>query len=304
MKSITLSLAGPLLLAVGCCPCPKTGEVTTRRLNPPTESMAAVVAAINSNNQKVPTLWARLNYSADINDNGRMHSVSSSDGILLYRTPTDMRLVGKKEFVGTVFDLGSSARQYWLEVVPGTNRMWWGTYADLAKLNPERLPIPIQPNLVLEVLGIGTINTDFNALPAPTMVYNNAADAYVFVFNARAPFGDRWLAVKEVWYDRRSKRPRRIFLYDVNGRPVLQADLSMDVRVQVPDAPQNTWPIVPGDYKLFFPDSGSKMEFTVTEALLYKVQGRRHIPDDASFKLPDVEGTDVQAVQIGAGGRE
>jgi hypothetical protein len=161
------------------------------------------------------------------------------------------------------------------------------------------LPIPIRPDLVLEVLGIRPINTDFNAQPVPTMRYDNAADAYVFIFNLKAP--DRWLAEKEVFYDRATLRPRKVILYEANGRPVLKAELSQDKKVQVPNEPDpNRWPLVPGDYKLFFPDSGSRMEFSLKDVRLNKGK----VPNPASFRLPDVQGTDVRAIQIGGGGAQ
>lgn len=288
------------MLTAGCCQ-------TARRPAPKpyygqTEPMATVAQAVNANNEKIPTLWANLNYSATVNEQGTVHSVSGGDGILLYSRPVNFRLVAKKEFVGTVFDLGTNGKEYWLEVVPGTNRMWWGRYEDLVHTELGKSPIPIRPDLVLEVLGVSLINTDFNVPPVPTMRFNNDQDAYMFVFNVHAP--DRWLALKEVWYDRRSHRPRRVILYDANGRAVLRADLSMDTTVQVPGEDPRTWPTIAGDYKLFFPDTGSRMEFTVKDARLYKQNpgGRLKVPNASSFAMPDVQGTDVRAMQIGGGG--
>jgi len=288
-----------LLLACGCC-----HTATGPHLRPyygPTESMASVAQQVNANNEKIPTLWANLNYSAMVNENGTTHSVSGGDGILLYQ-PSDFRLVAKKEFVGTVFDLGTNGKEYWLEVVPGTNRMWWGRYDDLVHTQLGKSPIPIRPDLVLEVLGVSLINRDFNVPPVPTMRFNNDEDAYMFVFNVHAP--DRWLALKEVWYDRASHRPRRVILYDANGRAVLRADLSMDTKVQVPGEDPRTWPVMAGDYKLFFPDTGSRMEFTVKDVRLYKQNpgGRLKVPNASSFAMPDVQGTDVRPIQIGGGG--
>jgi len=133
----------------------------------------------------------------------------------------------------------------------------------------------------------------------PTMRYDNAADAYVFIFNLKAP--DRWLAEKEVWYDRATCRPRRVILYDANGRPVLKAGLSQDRPVQVgSEVKPGDWPLVPGDYKLFFPDSGSRMEFALKDVRLNKGK----VPNPASFNLPDVQDTDVRATQIGGGGAQ
>ena len=301
MRQVLFTFVGfSLAITAGCCNMQKPGQ--TKPYYGPTESMAAVVAAVNGNNEKIPTLWANLNYSATVNDHGTVHSVSGGDGILLYSRPANFRLVAKKEFVGTVFDLGTNGREYWLEVVPGTNRMWWGRYSDLVHTDIGKSPIPIRPDLVLEVLGVGLINTDFNVPPVPTMRFNNEHDAYIFVFNVHAP--DRWIALKEVWYDRVTHRPRRVVLYDANGRAVLRADLSMDTKVQVPGEDPKDWPVVAGDYKLFFPDSGSRMEFTMKDVRLYKQSAgsRLKVPNAASFAMPDVTGTDVRPIQIGGAG--
>lgn len=285
----------------GCCHCPSGGVGDNEfRLNPPTQPMSAVVAAINSNNQKILSLWAKLNYQVTINDRGQIHSVTSDDGILLYLRPSNFRLVGNQALVGRIFDLGTNDREFWMEVLPGTNRLWWGTYADLARIDPARLPIPIRPDLVMEVLGIATFNPDFTASPVPTMRYDNAADAYVFVFNVKAP--NQWLAQKEIWYDRKTIRPRRVILYDANGRPVLRAKLSIDMKVQVPDQDPGQWPLVAGDFKLFFPDSASHMEFTFTDVRLYRRIGPQVVPNPGTFELPDVRNTQIQVIQIGGGG--
>src|SRR5947209_4324105 len=93
------------LLICGCCNCPRS----TQSFHPnPRETMADVVWAINANNQKIPTLWSSLYYKADIHDEkGRSHTVFG-EGVLLYRAPMGMRLVGQKEFIGTVFEIGST----------------------------------------------------------------------------------------------------------------------------------------------------------------------------------------------------
>jgi hypothetical protein len=66
--------------------------------------------------------------------------------------------------------------------------------------------------------------------------------------------------------------------------------------VQLYDVPQKDWPVMAGDYKLFFPDTGSRMEFTINEARITAREGA--LPN---IHPPDVEGTDVKVIQIGAG---
>jgi hypothetical protein len=289
----------PLLVA-GCNQCPKPPPEF--QPNPPKLlPMVAVVRAINANNQRIPSLWATLFYSATIIDSGQSHSVASDDGVLLYQHPRNFRLNGKKEFVGTVFDLGTNDEEFWLEVVPGTNRLWWGKFKDLERVGPAQ--IPVDPEAVGQVLAVNTIDVDFLHQPVPVMRYEGRMDSYVFQFNYQAP--DRWFTQKEIWYDRGTLRPRRVVLYDANGKPVLDARLSNDLHVRVPNEPVAGGPLVAGNFRLFFPDSASRMEFTLKDVQLFKDMGNgRQIPNPGNFRVPDVSGTDVRAIQIGAGGVE
>jgi hypothetical protein len=288
-----------LFLLAGCRPCPPGSEFGSFRLNPPTRPVAEVIAAINANNQKIPTLWATLNYSATIFDNdGHSHSVTSDDGMLLYARPNFFHLVGKKEFVGPVFDLGSNDREFWLEVIPGVNTLYWDTYAALARSGGAVNKIPIRPDLIAEVLGVGTFNSNLLKPPVPIMRYDGATDCYVFLFASQGAY--HWFGQKEVWYDRATLRPRRQVFYDPEGLPQLDARLSSDKPVQVPDVPQTEWPVIAGDFKLFFPaNGGSHMEFTLKDVRLYKI-GPRGVkyPNPTSFEKPDVGGQDVHLEKL------
>ena len=246
----------------------------------PTDPMARVVEDVNRNNQAVPTLWASLGYKATVVDaKKRDHAVSGS-GVLLYRTPGQMRLIGVKEFVGSVFEVGSTADRYWLLLKPDVDTMWWGHHRNAGKpCVTEDLPIP--PNLLVEVLGVGTIDTNFNTLPAPVMRVDHERHKYVFVWNARLP--DRWAATREVWYDIQTKLPERVMLYDVNGRVVVLADLKNHKPVEVKDAPRESWPTVANDFFLYFPDNGTRMELNLREVMLDK----RGSPSRRGIDFPD-----------------
>lgn len=277
----------------GCCANQQTRS--TQVYNGPTQSMEQVVADINANNQKVPSLWSSLYYKANIVDDKKHAHFVNGEGYLLYRQPSDFRLIGRKDPAGTVFEIGSNRDSYWLRIVPEVNTMWYGRYEDLAGADLNALHIPIRPDLVLGVLTFATINTNFSELPAPTMRFNNQEDTYMFVWIAKAP--DRWIAIREVWYDRQTKRPRFVLLYDANGRVALRADLSLFKQVPLEGQPKAQWPWVPTDYKLMFPDSGSTMEFTLSDDMVLR---NGVAPNDASFNmpLPDQAGVD-HAVRIG-----
>lgn len=258
----------------------------------PTEPMRDVVQQINQNNQELPTLWASHGYKATVvDDRGKAHTFTG-DGALLYRGPREMRLIGNKEFVGTIFEIGTTADRFWLKLVPEVETMWWGNFRNLGK--PCAEPIPLRPDLVVEVLGVGVINTDFTALPAPTMRFNHERDAYMFVWNA--PLRERWSAVKEVWYDRQTMRPTLVMLYDGNGRVLVRAELRNHRTVEVDGLPRERWPQVAAEFRLFFPDNGTRMELDLREIMLNK---RGSPPRGLAF--PDPRRAGVQrVVQIDA----
>src|SRR5688572_13964548 len=215
-------------LLVGCCPKPPPPR---QPYEGPTEPMSSVVNAINANNQRLPTIWARHDFRAKVVDDRRKTHIVNGDGAILYRQPQGLKLVGNHVGVGTVFEIGSTEQHYWLKMVPEVDTMWWGHYRHLGK--PCAQPIPIRPDLVLEVLDVGLVNTNFNEPPVPTMRFNDDEHAYVFVWNVKLP--DRWVAQKEIWYDVKTYRPRRVLLYDENGRVVLRADLANHQPVKLPN---------------------------------------------------------------------
>lgn len=233
----------------------------------PTQPMRDVVGVINQNNQSVPTLWASLGYKARVIDAKQKPHVVYGDGVLLYRSPRDMRLIGAVTGIGTVFEVGSVSDRFWLVEKQQMDTMWWGFHRNVGKpCVTEALPIP--PYYVVEVLGVGTIDTNFNSMPAPTMRVDHERHKYAFVWNAKLP--DRWFALKEVWYDLKTRLPERVLLYDVNGRVVLRAELLDHKPVEVEGLPRGRWPKVANEFRLFFPDNGTTMELTLREVMLDK----------------------------------
>jgi hypothetical protein len=230
----------------------------------PTLSMVDVVQKINENNQQIPTLWARHYYEATIVDEkSKKSTFVNGDGALLYRRPMGFRLVGKK-VMGDAFEVGSTDERYWLKLGGEVDRMWFGEHRNAGK--PCVQKIPIQPNLVLEVLGVGVIDTDFAKMPAPVMRFNPDADAYMFVWVTPAGGAgagpQRLAAQREVWYDRKTFLPRRVMLFDADGRVLLRALLDNHKPVT------EGGPQVATLYRLLFPDSGSKMSIQIEEMML------------------------------------
>jgi hypothetical protein len=290
-----LATALCLGLLAGCCHGPPASP-DTHVLNPKDLlSTAEVVARINANNTRLPTLWAALNYSATIMVDGKPQSITSDDGTLLFMQPYYFRLKGDKEFIGTVFDLGTNDREFWCEVKPGVNTLYRGTFAQLKQMKPSDAlkAIPIQPDLIRDVLGIGIIGPNLLTTPAPILRFDPVADSYIILFGSSAT--DHWVIQKQIWYDRASLRPRRVVVYAEEGRPVLDAELAHDLRVSVPNEPTENWPMIAADYRIFLPESGSHMEFSLKDVRLFKENSRGvQIPNRSKFEVPDVSETDTR----------
>jgi hypothetical protein len=273
-----------LLLVAGCRSMPVVAPAGERPWRGPTESMAEVVEQINANNRLLPTLWARMFFEATIVDTERQREdYVNGDGLLLYRRPLDLMVLGRKAGLGNIFTIGSNGREYWLTLVPEMDTMWWGRYEHLGK--PCTGEMPIRPDMVLEVLGVREIDEDFLRLPAPTMRFNPDADAYMFVWSA--PAADRWIAWKEIWYDRATKLPVLVLLFDGDGRVVLRAYLEDHRQVMVPRMEQAQWPRMAHRFRLFFPENRSRMLLELAADPGDRVQlSERGAPRDATFAFP------------------
>jgi hypothetical protein len=261
----------------------------------PTESMNDVVAQINANNAAIPTLRATGNFEAHVVDQGKKRFVNG-DVTLLYRRPTEVRLVGRKDLAGQVFDAASNGNRYWLIVKGEVDTMWHGAVANLDRVDPKE--IPIRPDLLVEILGLSELNRSFLEPPVPTMRFNNDADAYMFNFNVRLP--DRWAVQKEVWYDRETKLPRLILLFDENGRVVVRTYLSNHRATGSDrggdgardDGARDGGPMVATRYQVFFPDTGTTLRIDLDELALRG--GRPAAPNDATFAFPTKPGVSRQ----------
>jgi hypothetical protein len=258
----------------------------------PTQSMSAVVNAVNANATGVTSIWSDHTFRAWIHDDhGKQHYVDG-DGVLLFRkTPdrSDELLIQGKSIIGKIFEIGSSSgpeAQYWVAVVPEVATEWWGYYKNLGK--PCARPIPIRPDLVMEVLGVNDIETNFLQPPVPAMRFNNDEKVYMLTFNF--PLADRWVVQKEVWYDLETKLPTKVLIFDANGRVQLRANLLKHEALEGSDKKIAT------RYELFFPETRDKLEFHLISPKL----SRRGIPREGTIQRRPISG-DVREVQIDEG---
>jgi len=289
-----LPLAMLVGLALASAGCPPAQPPVPKGYFGPTISPQEVVNSVNANNDRIATIWAAGDFEAEIHSDPQHREKSdflNGELVLLYRAPNQILLVGKKDVAGRIFEIGSNGDAYWMTARGQTDTCWWGRYATIANLDPKA--IPIRPDLLLDVLGVGPIDSDMLRQPVPVMRFNNDADAYMMVWSLQSP--QYWLAEREIWYDRQTFLPRLVNLFDANGRVVLSAYLSdhlplggsADSATPATGPSAQAPPSVATSFRLFFPDTGTRLTFH-----LNKLKPTNNgIPNDHSFRFdPDLAG--------------
>ena len=283
---------GLLLLGLfaGCAARPEPIKVYTG----PTLPLEQLITRINQNNKPLPTLFARHNVEANINHKGKTRFVNA-DGDLFVRKPRELYLRAKKGALTNVFEMGSTPEMFWFTQYVDESTRWWGRHRNVGK--PCADEMPVRPDLFGEVLGINDQDENLLNEPVPTVQYNNDLDVYMISWHARGP--DRWWTEKQVYFDRATLLPRKVLLFDRNGRVVLRANLSNHQAVQVEGIPREQWPKIATIYQLLFPDTGSTMDVRLSDMALRTDTGQPAegmISARASREDPEVN----QEIQIDA----
>jgi hypothetical protein len=279
-KPLPLACLVAGFLLAGC----KTQQPPRPPYEGPTKPIWDVVKAINANNSKIKTVWARHDFDADIVDDKRKSHSLSGSGTLQFRKPGDLLLTAKG--VIDYFEVGANNQHYWFTVYPKeVSTQWWGRKDQMTEEGARQ--IPIRPDLLLEVLGVHEIDEDFMRPPAPTMRVNNDSWSYMLVWNAplRTPLA-RWVAVKEVWYDVETLRPLLILLFDPHGNVVLRAYLSEHKKVEGTEGEMAT------RYDLLFPQNKSRMKFHLFSLAESLKKGPARFPNDSTFGFPEDPGVE------------
>jgi hypothetical protein len=276
-----------LLLSIAGCP-PRPDGI----YRGPTQSLDQVVAGINRNNRALPTLWARHYFEANIVEKsaeGQTTTFVNGGGALMVLKPRDFYFTGGKEGTGVrLVEMGSNNSEFWL-TIPQRNTIWHGRHRPATR--PTAANMPLRPDLVLEVLGIGDIDANLVAEPAPVLRFNNDERVYMIVWQARG--ADRWYAVKEIWYDLATLLPLKVLLFDGDGRVVLRANLSKHQSIALEGIPQDAWPKVATDLRLFFPQTRSTLWLELSSVQLQNKgrprAGSIQYDPDPGFRIIEVE---------------
>jgi hypothetical protein len=248
-----------------------------------TASMTEVVSRINANNERLETLYMNHSFTAELVErtkDGKARKTSiDGTGVIMYQSPDSLYMNGRHAIGGRLFTLGCNPRDYWLAVNhEKVDTIWHGRVEHLGK--PCVAEMPLRPDLLMEVLGVFAIDPNLARFPAPVLKFNNDEDAYMFTWIM--PHADRYVAVKEVWYDRKTMYPRLVNLFGAEGRILLRAYLSKHRRVEIDGVSEDQRPHVAGRYDLVFMETRSRMAIEIEDAYL-RYKGA---PDERVFRMP------------------
>jgi hypothetical protein len=245
----------------------------------PTLPLDQLLAAINQNNARINTVNASGTFLLSTPDEGELNGQIT----LLYTKPDKLRVFLDKDAIGRVSDLGTDGSQFWMVVKGKNSTTWHGKNFGPAESNPN---VPIAPQLLADVLGVATLNLDLLAQPIPTMRFNPDYDCYMLTWHQ--PLRDRWVTLREIWYDRATLEPRRIWLFDRNGRVILRAKLGATEVMTVKDQ-SAAQPRMARNFELFFPETRAKFNFNLDSVR----DERRGLPKDISYRFnPQAQDTD------------
>lgn len=278
------------LSAAGCkCPeCPKARPWD----GSPLVDMRTVIARVNENNRQLPTLYAQHYLEANIVDpkTGKKQFINSG-GDLFVLKPRDLLLRGKKDPIGLIFEMGSTADRYWFTAYADQDTQWWGYHRNAGKDCVRDMPV--RPDLVGEVLGVGEIAGNLLDAPAvPTMRFNPDWSVYMVTWASRGP--DQWYAEREIWYDQKTFLPLAVILFDRKGAVILRAHLSGHGPVEIASVPEADRPKIATFYDIYFPQTKSTMTIRLSDVALTTKNGN---PKAGTIRFPEDPGVQ-RVVQI------
>ncbi len=209
MAAVLAALAGGMLALCGCArPMGRPPEPRPPVVEPP-----ELLSRHNAWAESIQTVWSRADLKMNLpaGEAGEKRERHAVSGHLFLAKPG--RLFVHGQVLGQeVFQFGVGGERFWLWVRPQVNTVWVGRRGGQAEAD-----LIISPPALLEALGLSRIE------PRPGTEMH--VDAYGDHFVLSEYGGGWWPPVRRTWLDRRTFRPRRIDLFDPDGRRVLMSEL-------------------------------------------------------------------------------
>jgi hypothetical protein len=269
------------LSAIGCSGTQLERKTQARQpWTGPTLPLDRVIGAINNRTAGLSTLWAAGTFELEVDDANKREFVNGDVGVNYMRkstsiqgaspTPSGLRIIGTK-VSKTVFDAGVTDARFWLSLPEGVETTWYGSLDAAVPFDDVRLPV--RPDALLAALGWEPLPTDLIRPPVPVMRFNPDYDAYMITWSI--PHVDRWVCVREIWFDRQTLEPRLVWVFDRDGRVIVRGRFLDYRNVDGVDV------TLASRMELWFVESKSKLVLKLEDMRLKR--GNR--PSEASFRF-------------------
>ena len=224
----------------------------------PVLSTSEIREGYNRRVEKIERLWARPIVEIRwVDAEGKSH-FEQGDGPLIVRKPHDLALaIGK---AGNVFMwLGRNAERYWLfELRPPKDQpttAYVGRIDELDRIDPRKLPLPVRPDQLIELLGITELPDGIEvAITEPP----NAGYA---VLGPVPGSGAR-----TYWSLDEKLRPTRVgFIDPASGEVIAEAELSNYKPLPITGAPPGAWPDIATTVEIKVPASRANLKLILSD---------------------------------------
>jgi hypothetical protein len=261
------------------------GRTDTGYLENPTREK--LVYFINFNADRVQSVKCDHMY-IQCSQGGPLRPSIGLDGTMACEKPRNFRLVAKLGLSGTQeLDMGSNQEEFWYWIARGDPYQFHCPYRALEEGRVQRMPLPIQPDWIIEALGI--------AKCGPVESYSVVAkrDTVELVEKARSPQGR---VVRKVTVFRRSRA--------ANGSPQVMAHLLIDeatnkeicsatiTQSQIVSDERGVQVVLPKKVAFWMPEGKIKLAMTLDEVKVNTsvprpdlVFTRRPMPNIRSYDL-------------------
>ncbi len=248
---------------------------------PPAETIISrpqLVTEYNANAAAVPRLWARAKVKVSLKGLswGSTSPLSPPNGLMLLakgndkQGPHDFLLKAGEMASIDLFRLGSNTEPgiYYLQYQLGEQgQAWWG-WNHLA--GAPGVDIPIDPNQLLEVLGIFELPDDFTKLPTVEVTMSCNPCAYVLTYLDTQPISGNIGFKREVYINWDTAKPRRPFMvnfFGPDGRRIMTAKLKdyKPIDTTGMDNPPASPPIMPTDIEIAWPEKKTSVHIMLSE---------------------------------------
>ncbi|MHC4443612.1 MAG: hypothetical protein ACYTF1_13520 [Planctomycetota bacterium] len=210
------------IISVGLIGCGPKPTISPESLPLDDAPIKTVIARVNQNNTKMNFLMKAFgDTETKFTDNkGKSHTFHLRN-TLIYGKPRNLYLI--LEHIGDeVMEVGSNDKLCWIWRKQGNQQYAEGLHAKMKQAH--EIDIPVRPDYLLDVLGLGDLPTDTTGPKGP--LFWVGSKRYELAFVDRDKTGQMYYTKTVCIENKEPFLVREIVFFHPNGRPIMLAELS------------------------------------------------------------------------------